>query len=813
MSGHSLSLVAAFAAAAFALPAAADTVAWWHFDESDPGITAANNTIACDQAPTTYADVRSYAGNSASAGLSEYKPVFTRPFPGLAVYDPVADSTRDNLAAMKFTIGRGGDNPSANSGRAYHGGALKFNGASTLYSSCTGAITVETFVCTTGGVYNTFAPIIGCVPGDSWTSEKWAIYMENDGTLAVRFNGSVWYSGNNGAGKAKVNDGIWHHVAITWDGTYVKVYVDYVLDKKTSDSSDRIYGKGGTIPYDSNCATHMGGYATYSSSDGGRKFPGVIDEVRVSDAALAPSQFLRLVDLNTDPDTVLHLRFDSDTTRALENGEVVGGTIGGVQAIYYAVSGADSSTYAISEKAGAIASGLYADSSVANASSFCQFTNATGKANYVKAPALTNALFPNGVPSPTNLNYTIEAFFKTKGEGQIRQNVLKFGTNYRPAQFVMGDENHPHQLQFSYAKGADPAWASDSPYTPADKPCDDGNWHHVAFVSDASNKLVRAYYDYELVSTQTGVYLPVAKSYSLFVGSSENGGGQFFDGWIDDVRVTKRVLRPDEFLTAHPVGSATQPLLTSLLEQNYGFACATDSYWTVTGAGAARSGGTAPVFEKTSRGSLLLDGTNGTVSAVNEWSARMNRSNIVFPASPFYEQDAYTVEFWAKFNGFSDTNGEREGDDETLSAHVGILRFVQGDTTTFDWYMFREKSNAKRIQLVPRQANNSMNYDLVWDLPQILADGKWHHYAVAFERNAGNTSADITLYYDFESLGTRTSNGIYKSLLGHRLMVCESSDPDPNILGNIDAIRFWRGNPAPSQFLGRVPSAFMLMVR
>ena len=63
----------------------------------------------------------------------------------------------------------------------------------------------------TGGVYNTFAPIVGSLGGTSWTGERFAIYMETSGTIAVRLTAGgstdVWYSGNSAGGKYKVNDG------------------------------------------------------------------------------------------------------------------------------------------------------------------------------------------------------------------------------------------------------------------------------------------------------------------------------------------------------------------------------------------------------------------------------------------------------------------------------------------------------------------------------------------------------------------------------------------------------------------------------
>lgn len=117
-------------AASFA--ASADTIAWWHFDECEPGTTAPANTVASDQAPTTYAHVYTVGNYNTMSALSEnggdYLPVYTKPFRGLAVYDPVSDTTRTNNAVMKFRIDRGGSAANTNAGRARFGGGQFFDG-------------------------------------------------------------------------------------------------------------------------------------------------------------------------------------------------------------------------------------------------------------------------------------------------------------------------------------------------------------------------------------------------------------------------------------------------------------------------------------------------------------------------------------------------------------------------------------------------------------------------------------------------------------------------------------------------------------
>jgi len=804
--------IGTFAIAATVMTAAtlpAGTVAWWHFDERAPGTTATSGVVVDSVSGTT---ATAYSINASTPNeTGSYRPVFARAFPGLVVYDPVSGTTNANRSAMKFRIARGGTSPDSNSGRAYYGGALKVEGGDTRYANCTSAITIEAFVCTTGGVYNTFAPIVGCVNDGDFTNEPWAIYMLDDGTVAVRHNAMAYYQNDN-KGKTAINDGLWHHVAITWDGSQLKVYVDYKLDKKKDSGSDRVYTRTGTLSYTAGkCATWIGGYTNYSSTSGGRKFPGIIDEVRVSSVALTSDKFLRLVPNEADEDTLLRLRFDSETSAAITDREIMGGTFD-LQAVYYPVSGSTASSFDTVVKAGAtMADGIYA-TGVDNASSFSQATNGTGNANYIRAENVTNHLFPEGAADPTNLNYTVEAFFKAKAHGQVRKTIFKMGSDYLPAQVITGDSGHSHQLGFCYAQTSNKTWKEVN--TPSDRPYDDDEWHHVAVVSDASNNVIRLYYDYALVAANSA-YVPVKKTYPLCVGGRKdsNNTDQFFDGWIDDVRVTKRALRPEEFLTTHVVGAATpNPLLLAKFEQDYDFACAADAALSVIGTGEARPNGNAPTFVQTSPGTLLLDGTNGSERASNDWSVRLNKSRVVFPMSRLYENDAYTVEFWAKFTGY---DGDRAPNYSASGQHAGILRFVQGNTTTLDWYLYRPGDQTKALQVAVRHANGSTVSYLTWNLPNMVADSKWHHYAVSFKPTEGNTKTAIELYYDYQSRGTNTINSpMYFNPGGHRLMVGESStDAMPNILGYVNALRLSRGILDPAQFLGRVLKGSVVFLR
>ena len=806
-----LALAASFAAQA-------DTIAWWHFDECDPGTTAPANTVASDQAPTTYAHVYTVGDSGAMSALHEnsgdYLPTYTKPFRGIAVYDPVSGITRTNNAAMKFRVDRGGPDPDSGGGRARFGGGLKFEDGYNLYQPLygTSAITVEAFVCSTGGTYNLFAPIVGSLGGTSWTSERFALYMRDDGTIAVRFRTSagttILYDGD-GRGKVKVNDGAWHHVAFTYDGAYMRIYVDYALDKKYTDGSDRVYEKTGTITTSSNDnATWIGGYAYGDANNGSRKFPGVIDEVRVSNAALTSDQFLRMQPIDMDTDEIMRVSFTPDEYGVMlkkdyiDIGDMLGPNKADI-AVFRKVSGAGTSVLDTETKAGAVmAAKTETDFWVDDVASFYQETNDVAKANYVQMPYISNLISGN---DGTAASYTVEMFYKTRstvrGTTNDRQVLMKFGGD---GYFnVIFDALSSRLLYVSVTDG-------NAHYDTASDNADDGKWHHVAVVVDGTKGSFSFYYDYVLAKTRSGT-LGELGSKSLFFGAKDTGNGQWFDGWMDDIRVTRRALTPDEFLTTHPVGTGNISLL-GLFENDYNFTCASNAAFNVTGTGEARTGGNAPTFVDESVGKLLLDGTNGTERAKNGCSVRLNASRVVVPPINIFESDTYTVEFWAKLDGIVDADGPVDAGSTNLAQALPIMRLARADSASnsdYGWFIFRAKGQKGLLQLACGGSYPG------WNVPSgLVVDGKWHHYAFTFEPHPDvATNSYVQLFYDYKLLNKRTMNRYRKCVAGHKLMLGEGTYDQPNIVGEFDAVRISKGVLDPSQFLGRYGEGFLIIIR
>lgn len=79
----------------------------------------------------------------------------------------------------------------------------------------------------------------------------------------------------------------WHHVAYVRDGTHYRFYVDYQLVNEVNQPSHEVG------PYSNFNIVQLGALNVNNSAG---NLHGLLDEVRITEGPLAPSQFLRVVD-------------------------------------------------------------------------------------------------------------------------------------------------------------------------------------------------------------------------------------------------------------------------------------------------------------------------------------------------------------------------------------------------------------------------------------------------------------------------------------------------------------------------------------
>lgn len=178
--------------------------------------------------------------------------------------------------------------------------ALKFDGIQNYvdipYSPAfyPSALTVECWFKTTGEA-GILEPIVS-----AWDDSAGDFEIELDSRNNRQAN--FYIDTSNGFppinGGPSLNDGNWHHVALVWDGATLTGYVD--------GSSVVSTAIGGNL---------SGGHLDINigRDSEGRYFPGVIDEVRISNIARYATNFTPRTNFSADPNTVAYWKFNEGT--------------------------------------------------------------------------------------------------------------------------------------------------------------------------------------------------------------------------------------------------------------------------------------------------------------------------------------------------------------------------------------------------------------------------------------------------------------------------------------------------------------------
>ena len=797
-------------------PVMAETIAWWHFDDKEPGQRTESSTDwVVDSVRGVQAEPITVAGGSDTwHDHLTTRPVYLSPFGSGVVYDPVTGERRFNAAALNFTVKKGPSSAAESDQKpAYYAAALRVGGAAENLAEATqptDAITVECFVRTTatGADYNNFAPIVAKRKGGEWTTESWALYMGSGGKLVLRLNAQIYGYGKDPYGTYRINDGKWHHVAFTYSATEGKarVYVDYQLDQTYSTG-------GGAIEYDASTtdpnyhALWIGGTACWDKSWGGRGFPGDIDELRISDAVLTSDKFLRL----ELPDAnAYRLTFDAASANSATDA-------GGRPALEKDRRVSDSlylPAFLVSASTGSAGGGAWYDAAtkcadalrddvfapaVTNARAVAFQTNGLSGGCLVKVPFFTQKFFDNRRSS-----FTAECFFKTRGQMRgATQTIFQIGLT--PTMKVLFKDDQPGRLYYcgnnnDVWRGSQ-GWRKDNP--------DDGQWHHVAFVYDEVVKQIRCYLDYRL-DLKICVTNAMNKDASLFIGANHNTA-QLFDGWIDDVRVTKAALFPEAFLCTHDV--AVNPDDPTRLFATFDNTCATGPYPSFTGDwenGPKGTDGKEASFVRPWSSGLLLGGVGSDARTENRAALSFNGSAIGFPYSRLYEQEAFTIEFFGKFS--------------KVDRSANLIRYASGvDSYMSDpvWALYRKDEATPKLQFRLAMVQNGRefwNYDFMRTIPG-LEDNRWHHYAITFEPTTDGTKTRIVLYRDYQRVFGAGDKEEFDGRLnfavaaGGRILLNSRVKSGTQVTGRFDSLRYSAGVLSPEKFIRKTSDGLSVILR
>ena len=515
------------------LACSAETIGWWHFDEQDPGgkTTGADGEIV-NAASSEYGAGKVFSADSAGAVGTDanYYPVYSG-IPKdanrlLKIYDPMTGETHVNRASLTFVKD---GTATANNG----GGVRILNNKAFRIPN----YTVELFFKSTDATFDTIAPIVG--KGKSgFQTESWQIGMLTSGKLFMRYSGAA--SSTSGSGTAKVNDGQWHHLALVcaYDGsnsTYT-MYVDGKEDFSKTKAGETAYATGSTGNDD---------ILVCAYPHKGRKLAGTVDELRISDVALEPEQFLRLMEPACPPvvtdDTLVWMSMDGIAGESLAAySEGVGGgdanwnetTNSAITATLVRKNDAGTATFDADVKKPFVRIGKKYE------------TITTNTASCLLSPEGTTSgyLFKLSEYNFCATSFTAEMFFRAPTDGGTEsQTLLK--SNYH-FQLTLNGSGSTGKIFFVY-------WDADQKWTnggTVGTELRDGQWHHLALVYDQTEKKLKVYLDGAVSKSIDNVTL-YDKEAASFIGSS-NAQDQIFKGNIDSVRITKRALSPEELLHA-----------------------------------------------------------------------------------------------------------------------------------------------------------------------------------------------------------------------------------------------------------------------
>lgn len=792
--------------------AQADVVAWWRFDT-----VGADGKVVNAANPGTY-DGYLTSGSAPSNGV----------WPADAANMPVVTNSFAEAVPRLIDQKTGAV---TNSGKA-----LLWDGPSVLggmvvpYEDAKGLLDLEKFTIEAfvrlppeaASRANQMFPILH-FGNDSGTGFMFSIWDNSmsKGYLFFRATGSGWEIWKQHAAHMPgLYDGRWHHVAVAFNGDLstqkatLYLYVDGVKYARHSnvdwkDGWDRVRDR--QLPL--TIGRHL-----YQDA---RTFMGEIAEVRISDEVLTDNQFLvPLADRPalTDDDTALMLTFDAAKTTGygfaaqhlalciynsattyvwsaknwnIQNAATRAPLVPRWFPVDASLGKADYLDDALRPlpddgtlPGAGLYGGAYGTAADAEGASI-QFSRNNGAwADLVNVPG-ASALATNDV--------TVELFFKTDiGETSSDTDTLVYGG------FIKWCVYQGKLLARTFTKAGQNSGNGHVNITSPGK-VNDGQWHHAAYVYDKANGTVSHYLDYVRIDTVATV--PYVSDVPFLIGG-ETRVNQTFEGNIDDVRITRRALKPCEFLTTHAAG--TDRAMDAPLESDWSTgadaAIAPAGVPGTLSASATSGAAVLPTIVKTREGLVTLDGEAGAETRESGHAARLDGGYVKWPCNRLLDRSDLTAEFFARF--------------DTLVPGANLLRLSYGTEVygTPVWVLFYNTS--RHLQLTAYTSTNGwVNVNrrdgsfttAVGD----EADGKWHHWALTVTPDAAHTNTTFTLYRDYEQLGDAvTVEGLVRhTTTGSNLSVGGTGVAGAFIHGLVNNMRISPGVLPPSEFMRFIPKA------
>ena len=776
-------IIGLVAAALAAGAAQAKTVMWYRFEEQAPltstaaGVYVTNSVAATYPAHPRTINGTTYNDNNETTPMAGYLPTYTNSAPaGYCVYDPVTGARVENRCGLHFHTTGSGDQK---------GGMLRITEDAALNAITN--LTLEAFVRLGPDVPITgsyMRPII--LKANTGFQGTWGLHVfESNLFYRVTFlldDGTTLAHGwGNGAKSARLDDGRWHHLAVTFDFGTRKVYsyVDYVRIS-TATMNEKAIG----FYHPANSPLQIGGNASHNT----RRHNGEIDEVRISDEALPPEKFLRYVPMREiDGDTMYYLPFDagaedwfSTTAPPINAATNIVGTI----TVYKNATLAEMPCVTNDVPGDGIRNGVFASDRCANGGAIHLPVTGVG-AHHGVSFLLRD---PNNLIAASN--FTFEAFVKTDrqttkpADSQYADSFSIFYSGYMKV--LMNGGNKQLLFRYNGSSGMTDSYVAR---------IDDGRWHHIAYVYDAAAETMTGYVDYKQVATAvvgTGGHADEIRI------SGQDSSYQTLAGCLDEVRITRRALSPTEFLTTHACVTNT-----TLAHADFedGLDMSPDTGLIDAGIATARTGGSVPVLDASVPGRIFMDGAAMQDLRDNKKSVRIDGGKLGWKEQTFLNLPTFTVEFFAKL--------------ESLDSSANLIRMTHGASADGNplWALYEidVQSGKRYVRLATYDGTTYNHHDVV--VNSTLADGRWHHWALTFDGSSG-TETVVKFYRDYTQIGTCTASHLINYPSGvHTLSIGGTSNNPCHIHGNYDELRVSEGVLPVSAFMRAQPNVTMLIVR
>lgn len=339
---------------------------------------------------------------------------------------------------------------------------------------------------------------------------------QDGNTFGVYVNASeiltFWGCGSADFGTGvSLSVGRWYHVAVVYDGSVVRVYVNGVL---AGSPTSRTLGSG-------NAGWFVGSDGAIDSAE--YAFPGAVDDVRVYNRALSVSEIFKVY---TSGRVIQNVSLPGGTT--LQNGLVGWWTMDGPDVHWATGLVTDKSAYVNSGYVGGMSTTTSVESGKSGQALLFDGTNDFINVGNSAALHITSSI-------------TVSAVIRIDGIAGPMEIISKQGGSLDRGWQLSIDADGMAKFEIADTATTLVSRSTNVSLVP-------GRWYHVVGVYDASAQTVTTYIDGEVRNGTLSGTVPASQTNSttnVFIGKKPTNVN-YFNGAIDDVRIYARPLSMSE---------------------------------------------------------------------------------------------------------------------------------------------------------------------------------------------------------------------------------------------------------------------------